>query len=420
MGALPTVLAPIEAGTDRARLFEDVRCGRARAVSQHRDRPSWRELDALACTPQDPGWHAEGDVLTHTDMVLAACEQSERALEREEERALVRLACLLHDIAKPYTTRWDPEVGRVIARGHERMGGVHVRQALHGSGLSGAARRTLAELVATHHLVKRSVQRADEEGAVAALERLAARVDTRLLWALEDADMRGRVCEDQASQLEVVALFRMLCEERGLFGVPPTPWLDDDDVRQIRWASDEARRYALAEVHRRRLVGAVSDAWHARGLAHELARGEPPQVIITVGVSGSGKTTALRELGRDWVLISPDEWRQERYGDASEQGDPAVVHRACRERLKEVLRAKGRAAYDGTNVVADHRASLLELCHAYGAHVTLWVFDVSPTVAMARNRARDRRVPDAVIARQCVRFEWPGPEEAHALRVIEA
>jgi putative nucleotidyltransferase with HDIG domain len=340
MNGYPVVLAPVAASGARFRLFDDVRTGRVRSVSGHPDRASWGELDALARTPQDPGWHAEGDVLVHTDMVLAECATSERELDREEDRALVRLACLLHDIAKPYTTRKDEEVGRVIARGHERMGGVHVRQALCESGLSGRDRRMLAELVATHHLVKRAVKRADDEGAVAALERLAARVDTRLLWALELADMRGRICEDREEQLELVALFRMLCEERGLFGCGPSPWLSEDDVRSIRWASDEARRYALAEGHRRRLAGTVRDRWQALALAHELARAEPPQVIVTVGVAGSGKSTALAELDASWTVISPDEWREENYGDATEQGDPAVVHRACREQLKEVLREK--------------------------------------------------------------------------------
>jgi hypothetical protein len=52
--------------------------------------------------------------------------------------------------------------------------------------------------------------------------------------------------------------------------------------------------------------------------------------------------------------------------------------------------------------------------------VTFWVFDVSSIVAMARERARDRLVSNAVIARQCARFEWLGPEEAHALKAIEA
>jgi predicted kinase len=413
------ILRPILAGAPRHALLDDVRFGRARAVASHPERSSWPELDALERTPQDKGWHAEGDVLIHTDMVLAECASVEGALPTDTARESVRLACLLHDIAKPFTTRLDEEVQRVIARGHERMGGVHVRHALNGSALPHAQRRAVAELVATHHLVKRAVKRSDDDGASLALDRLASRVDTRALWALELADMRGRVCEDRAQQVETVELFRMLCEERGVFGCAPERWVTEDDVAGVRFASERAKRYALAEAHRRRLAGTVRDRWQALALVHELARKDPPEVIVTVGVAGSGKSTEVATLDRDWVRISPDEVRSELYGSASLQGDAGAVHRACRERLREALRSGGRAVYDATNVLADRRAGLLELCHGYGAHVTLWVFDVAPAAAKARNRQRERRVPELVIERQSAKFEWPGPEEAHDVRVFE-
>lgn len=413
------LLSAVRAGTARAALFEDVRTGAARSVKAHPARVHWPELDALARTPQDPGWHAEGDVLVHTDMVLAASETFEAELEREDDRALVRLACLLHDIAKPVTTRFDDEVQRVIARGHERMGGVAVRHALHQSGLGGAERRMLSELVATHHLVKRTVKRADDPESAAMLDRLATRVDTRLLWALEAADMRGRICEDHCEQQEIVALFRMLCEERGVFGAKPARWVDREGVRGVRAVSERALTYALDEAHRRRLEGSVRDRWQAEALVHELAREEPAEVIVTIGVSGSGKSHAIERLPPDWVRIAPDEWRAQHYGSAEEQGDPAEVHRACREQLKAVLRARGRAVYDGTNVVADLRAHLVSLCHAYRARLSLWVFDVDPERARARNAARDRVVPAWVIDRQLAKFEWPSPEEAHEIKIIE-
>lgn len=414
------VLAPVRAGTARGELFDDVRTGRVRSVRGHALRKSWPELDALSRTEQDPGWHAEGDVLVHTDMVLGECAQIEGSLATERERELLRLSALLHDIAKPQTTRRDEEVGRVIARGHERMGGVAVRQALFDAGLPSADRRLLAELVATHHLVKRTVKRADDPDAGLALDRLAARVDTRLLWALELADMRGRTCEDRAEQLEYVELFRMLCEERGVFGRAPERWVTEESVRDVSFVSERAKRYAIAEANRRRLAGTVKSRWQADALAYELSGVDPAEVIVTVGVAGAGKSRSIDALPSEWRRISPDEWREEHYGDASEQGDPAQVHRACRDELKAVLRAKGRAVYDATNVVPDRRAQLIELCHAYGAHVTLWVFDVDPQVAKGRNKGRERRVPEWVIDRQSAKFEWPAVEEAHEIKVIES
>ena len=77
------------------------------------------ELVPLADTPQDPEWHPEGDVWTHT---LLAIDQAAPLLEGlDRPRALaVMLATLAHDLGKPGTTqRID---GRIRSLGHEEAG----------------------------------------------------------------------------------------------------------------------------------------------------------------------------------------------------------------------------------------------------------------------------------------------------------
>ncbi len=65
-------------------------------------------LKKLVNTPQDPEWHAEGDVCTHTSMVLSALYSLINAhgqnLTSDKRLALI-LAAALHDIAKPLSTR---------------------------------------------------------------------------------------------------------------------------------------------------------------------------------------------------------------------------------------------------------------------------------------------------------------------------
>ena len=79
----------------------------------------WDELDArfdwiaaLRGCPQDPIHHAEGDVWVHTRMVAEAMAASSRwrALPDARREALFA-AALLHDVAKPATTR--DEDGRI-------------------------------------------------------------------------------------------------------------------------------------------------------------------------------------------------------------------------------------------------------------------------------------------------------------------
>jgi len=64
------------------------------------------ELVALIDCPQEPRWHSEGDVWTHTVLVVeqAARVATERGFSLEE-RELLLLAALCHDLGKPATTR---------------------------------------------------------------------------------------------------------------------------------------------------------------------------------------------------------------------------------------------------------------------------------------------------------------------------
>jgi len=79
------------------------------------------ELAALKGCPQDPEYHPEGDVWTHTLLVVdqAARLGRERDFGAEEKLQLC-LAALLHDLGKPATTALDG--GRITAYGHEHAG----------------------------------------------------------------------------------------------------------------------------------------------------------------------------------------------------------------------------------------------------------------------------------------------------------
>ena len=86
------------------------------------------EIAALAGCPQDPAWHPEGDVFTHTAHccdALATLPEWINATPRH--RRLLMLGILLHDVGKPATTRHEekpPGSGRLrwTSPGHEPAG----------------------------------------------------------------------------------------------------------------------------------------------------------------------------------------------------------------------------------------------------------------------------------------------------------
>ncbi len=70
-------------------------------------------LKLIGCE-QPPEWHPEGDVYTHTCIMLEMLEP-DAPLE-------LCLAVLLHDIAKPPCQTFDDEAGRIRFNGHDAMG----------------------------------------------------------------------------------------------------------------------------------------------------------------------------------------------------------------------------------------------------------------------------------------------------------
>ena len=76
------------------------------------------ELAALVDCPQDPKWHPEGDVWTHTCLCLDAFAR--HRVGDEHEDLVVGLAVLCHDFGKPATTRFQN--GHLRWLGHDEAG----------------------------------------------------------------------------------------------------------------------------------------------------------------------------------------------------------------------------------------------------------------------------------------------------------
>jgi len=79
------------------------------------------ELANMIGVPQDPEWHPEGEVWTHTVMVVQeAIDIAEREQLDDNSRMILFFAALCHDLGKPQTTKM--EGGRWRAKGHCEQG----------------------------------------------------------------------------------------------------------------------------------------------------------------------------------------------------------------------------------------------------------------------------------------------------------
>ncbi|MBP5623000.1 MAG: HD domain-containing protein, partial [Thermoguttaceae bacterium] len=147
------------------------------------------ELAALIDCPQNPDWHPEGDVWTHT---LAVCNQAAkivRAFKPEltnEEKLYVMFAALAHDFGKPATTRLD-ENGVIRSMKHDKVGAPIARAFFE------KMKAPTRVLQAIEKLVREHMTDIDAP-SVRAIQRLANRLSPAniKLWALlRQADAMG-------------------------------------------------------------------------------------------------------------------------------------------------------------------------------------------------------------------------------------
>ena len=123
-------------------------------------------------------------------------------------------------------------------------------------------------------------------------------------------------------------------------------------------------------------------------------------------------------MGDGWEVIELDALRLEVTGKAGSQAENGKVFQLAKERLREVLRRKGKVVWDATNLREDGRAMILGLAHDYHAATRLMGFAVPPGEALRRDRGRARMVGEKVIGWQFERMMWPNLWEAHRVEWV--
>jgi tRNA nucleotidyltransferase (CCA-adding enzyme) len=220
------------------------------------------ELVPLASTPQDPQWHPEGDVWTHT--LLAVDQAAALVADLARPRALaVMLGTLCHDLGKPATTKFED--GRIRSRGHEEAGlpptlALLERWNVHT--LLGYDVRAQVLALVGNHLKPGQLYDERERVSAGAIRRLARKCEPVLLDLVARADCLGRAPGDFAPLAMdwFIERVRVLdVAER-----PPEPLLLGRDVVALGVAPGPEVGRVLRAVYERQLDGAVTNAEEAR------------------------------------------------------------------------------------------------------------------------------------------------------------
>jgi tRNA nucleotidyltransferase (CCA-adding enzyme) len=225
------------------------------------------ELLPLEATPQDPGWHPEGNVWAHTLQVVdeAAALLGDLGDDRPRQLA-VMLGALCHDLGKPGTTRFED--GRIRSRGHEEAGlppttALLDRWNVHT--LLGYDVRSQVLALVAHHLKPGQLYDDRERVGNGAIRRLARKCEPDLLYRVARADCLGR----RPGAFEPVAMdwFRERVRELDVAVCPPEPLLMGRDVIALGVTPGPEVGRVLNAVYEKQLDGAVRTPEEARAEA---------------------------------------------------------------------------------------------------------------------------------------------------------
>ncbi len=376
----------------------------SQAVKQNID---WSGIEAvlssfaipMARTKQNPAFHAEGDVWTHTKMV---CEElvkldSFRNLTEDGQQA-VFLAALLHDIGKIPTTRWEDD--KWISPNHTLTGSKMARQYLWQElGLCGTPekqqfRETVCNLIRYHSLPPHAIDDPDGKRkllAIAANGQNCPMFTIELLCTLCEADALGRECieeNDRIHMAELVQLCREFAKESGCYDAP-YPFPSAHTQFSYLGRKDIAPEVELYD-----------DSWG--------------EVILMSGLPGTGKDTWIKEHYPDLPMISLDEIRKEM--KISPTDNQSKVVEIARDRAKELLRKKQPFVWNATNLSPMVRAKQTDLFTQYYASTRIVYLETDWEEQLRRNSNRAEVVPEQAICHMMEELVLPEAKEAHRVQ----
>lgn len=337
--------------------------------------------------PQDPRHHAEGDVATHTRMVLDALTAlPEYQTLNPHVQEVLWLAALLHDVEKRSTTFRDAD-GNIVSPGHAKKGALTARQIIMTElPLPFATREAIVGLVRYHGLPLWVMHKPDPQKALLAA---SLSVNTEWLAILAKADVLGRVCRDQSELLDRIEFFAAYCAEQNCLG-HPYPFVT---------------------------ATARFEYFHKDGGSPLYVPHEAPVCEVTMlsGLPGMGKDFYIRQHCADLPVVSLDEIRRAHKLKPDDKRATGWVAQQAKEAARVHLRAGQDFVWNATNITRQMRGQLIALFADYGARVKLVYVEKRYNIWWAQNAKREYAVPAGVLNKLLAKLEVPAADEAHEM-----
>ena len=223
------------------------------------------ELEALIDVPQDPTWHPEGCVWTHTLMVVD--EAAKLRVGEEKNDLVLMFGALCHDFGKPETTIWKD--GHWRSPAHDVLGMQPTEKFLRRLTDEASLIEKVTVLV-REHLRPSMLYNDREKVTPGAIRRLALRVSIPELLLVAEADHFGRTTDD-ALRREFPAK-QWLLDQASKLDVrdeKPKPFLKGRHLLQLGMRPGPQMGKVLAEAFGLQLDGAILSLEEAKAWASQ-------------------------------------------------------------------------------------------------------------------------------------------------------
>ncbi len=342
--------------------------------------------------PQNPDWHAEGDVFTHTKMVvegLVSMPEYKKLIEQDKH--ILFTAALMHDVEKRSTTITEKLDGveRISSPKHAKKGELTARSVLYKDIVTPfPVREKICKLIRLHGLPIWAIEKSNPRREIIYSSLL---VNTKHLSLLAKADALGRICNDQEELLLKIELFNELCRENKCFGT------------SRKFETDYARYLFLNKSE------ASPDYVPFDDLKFD--------VILMCALPGGGKDTYI-ERNLNLPILSLDDIRREHKIAPTDKKKNGQVIQMGKERAKEFMRSKTSFVFNATNITSEMRNKWISLFTDYGGRVKIIYIEVPYNKLLAQNNNREYKVPEDVIEKMIDKLEIPTPNEAHEIEFM--
>lgn len=235
------------------------------------------EIAALRGVPQEPEWHPEGDVWTHTKHCLDALVLDPAwKLAGPEQRRILMFAVLSHDFGKPTTTERIEKNGqwRWTSPRHAKEGLKPTDSFLARIGAPHRLAPPIRPMVQFHLAHHDSGEALPTDSQIRRLARKLAPANIADLTTLMRADANGRPPREDPDTLERLNYLEQRAKELAVIDAAPVPLVQGRDLIARGLKPGPTFTPVLAAAYEAQLAGAFTDsAGSSRWLDSHLKQG---------------------------------------------------------------------------------------------------------------------------------------------------